>query len=58
MTPSPRHGPHLRGFSQREISAYVDTGLNLVDVAEVARTHVDALTRGTPGRRYILGGEN
>ena len=38
--------------------AYMDTGLNLVDVSEVARTHVDALTRGTPGRRYILGGEN
>ena len=36
----------------------MDTGLNLVDVAEVARTHVLALTRGTPGRRYILGGEN
>jgi dihydroflavonol-4-reductase len=27
-------------------------------VAEVARTHADALTRGAPGRRYILGGEN
>lgn len=38
--------------------AYMDTGLNLVDVAEVARTHVAALTTGVPGRRYILGGEN
>jgi dihydroflavonol-4-reductase len=36
----------------------MDTGLNLVAVAEVARTHTDALTRGEPGRRYILGGEN
>ena len=27
-------------------------------VAEVARTHVTALTKGQPGRRYILGGEN
>ncbi|HLY40154.1 MAG TPA: hopanoid-associated sugar epimerase [Terracidiphilus sp.] len=45
-------------FLNRKFPAYVDTGLNLVDVAEVARTHVDALTRGTPGRRYILGGEN
>jgi dihydroflavonol-4-reductase len=36
----------------------VDTGLNLVDVTEVARTHVDALSKGEPGRRYILGGEN
>jgi dihydroflavonol-4-reductase len=36
----------------------MDTGMNLVDVSEVARAHVLALTRGTPGRRYILGGEN
>ena len=36
----------------------MDTGLNLVDVAEVARAHVAALTLGQPGRRYILGGEN
>jgi dihydroflavonol-4-reductase len=38
--------------------AYVDTGLNLVDVSEVARMHVVALEQGTPGERYILGGEN
>ena len=36
----------------------MDTGLNLVDVTEVARMHVVALDRGTPGDRYILGGEN
>ena len=45
-------------FLNRKFPAYVDTGLNLVDVAEVARTHVAALTVGTAGRRYILGGEN
>jgi dihydroflavonol-4-reductase len=45
-------------FLNRKFPAYVDTGLNLVDVAEVARAHVLALSRGTPGRRYILGGEN
>jgi dihydroflavonol-4-reductase len=45
-------------FLNAKFPAYLDTGLNLVDVAEVARTHVDALTRGLPGRRYILGGEN
>lgn len=45
-------------FLNRKFPAYVDTGLNLVDVSEVARAHVLALTRGTPGRRYILGGEN
>jgi dihydroflavonol-4-reductase len=45
-------------FLNRKFPAYVDTGLNLVDVAEVARMHVVALERGTTGERYILGGEN
>ncbi|HEY1993637.1 MAG TPA: hopanoid-associated sugar epimerase [Edaphobacter sp.] len=45
-------------FLNRKFPAYVDTGLNLVDVTEVARMHVVALERGTPGNRYILGGEN
>jgi dihydroflavonol-4-reductase len=45
-------------FLNRKFPAYVDTGLNLVDVVEVARTHVAALKVGKPGRRYILGGEN
>jgi dihydroflavonol-4-reductase len=45
-------------FLNGKFPAYVDTGLNLVDVAEVARAHVTALKVGTPGRRYILGGEN
>ncbi len=45
-------------FLNGKFPAYVDTGLNLVDVSEVARAHVLALTKGTPGHRYILGGEN
>lgn len=45
-------------FLNKKFPAYVDTGLNLVDVAEVARMHVAALEQGTPGERYILGGEN
>ncbi|MGB6192034.1 MAG: hopanoid-associated sugar epimerase [Terracidiphilus sp.] len=45
-------------FLNHKFPAYMDTGLNLVDVSEVARTHVAALEHGTPGRRYILGGEN
>jgi dihydroflavonol-4-reductase len=45
-------------FLNGKFPAYMDTGLNLVDVAEVARTHVSGLTKGQPGRRYILGGEN
>ena len=45
-------------FLKGNFPAYMDTGLNLVDVAEVARAHVAALTLGQPGHRYILGGEN
>ena len=45
-------------FLNKNFPAYVDTGLNLVDVHEVARMHLIALERGTPGERYILGGEN
>jgi len=45
-------------FLNREFPAYMDTGLNLVDVDEVARVHVVAAETGTPGERYILGGEN
>ena len=45
-------------FLNKNFPAYVDTGLNLVDVAEVARMHVVSLEQGTPGERYILGGEN
>jgi dihydroflavonol-4-reductase len=45
-------------FLNRRFPAYVDTGLNLVDVGEVARMHLVALERGRTGERYILGGEN
>jgi dihydroflavonol-4-reductase len=43
---------------KKKFPAYVDTGLNLVDVKECARGHVAALEKGRPGQRYILGGEN
>jgi dihydroflavonol-4-reductase len=45
-------------FLKRKFPAYVDTGLNLVDVKECAKGHVAALNRGKSGERYILGGEN
>jgi dihydroflavonol-4-reductase len=45
-------------FLNKNFPAYVDTGLNLVDVREIARAHLVAVERGRPGDRYILGGEN
>jgi dihydroflavonol-4-reductase len=45
-------------FMKKKFPAYVDTGLNLVDVKECARGHVTALEKGRSGERYILGGEN
>jgi dihydroflavonol-4-reductase len=38
--------------------AYVDTGLNIVHVDDVAQGHLLAHRRGAPGERYILGGED
>jgi dihydroflavonol-4-reductase len=45
-------------FLKRKFPAYVETGLNLVDVKECARGHITALEKGKSGERYILGGEN
>jgi dihydroflavonol-4-reductase len=45
-------------FLKRKFPAYVETGLNLVDVRECARGHIAALEKGRSGERYILGGEN
>lgn len=59
LKPTPT-GRIIVDFLNRKFPAYVDTGLNLIDVCEVARTHADALNDsvGRPGERYILGGEN
>jgi dihydroflavonol-4-reductase len=45
-------------FVKRKFPAYVETGLNLVDVRECARGHVAALEKGKSGQRYILGGQD
>ena len=51
-------GPDHRGCRPRAgIQAYVGTtGLNVVDVRDVARGPALALERGQPGERYLLGG--
>jgi dihydroflavonol-4-reductase len=45
-------------FMRRAIPAYVDGTLNIVGVSDVARGHLLADERGTPGERYILGNRN
>src|SRR5579864_2548262 len=45
-------------FLKKKFPAYVDTGLNLVDVKECAHGHVAAFEKGRSGERYILGGED
>jgi dihydroflavonol-4-reductase len=51
-------GRVLLEAARGRIPAYVDTGLNLVHVDDVAEGHLLALDRGRVGERYILGGEN
>jgi dihydroflavonol-4-reductase len=57
LKPTPT-GRIVVDFLKKKFPAYVDTGLNLVDVAECARGHIAALEKGKTGQRYILGGEN
>jgi len=57
IKPTPT-GRILLDAAAGRMPAYVDTGLNLVHVEDVARGHVLALEKGVPGERYILGGED
>lgn len=57
IKPTPT-GQIVVDFLKKKFPAYVDTGLNLVDVRECALGHIAAMQRGRSGERYILGGEN
>jgi dihydroflavonol-4-reductase len=57
VRPTPT-GRMVRDAAAGRIPAYVDTGLNVVHVDDVAAGHLLALEHGQIGRRYILGGEN
>ncbi len=57
VKPTPT-GKIVVDFLKRQMPAYVDTGLNLIDVRDTARGHLLAAEKGRAGERYILGGEN
>ena len=48
----------VKRFIQKRIPAYVDGGLNIVDVRDVAKGHLLADKKGEVGERYILSGRN
>ena len=57
VKPTPT-GRIVLDFLRRRIPAYLATGLNLVDVADVSAGHILALEKGRVGERYILGNRN
>jgi len=57
VKPTPT-GQVIVDAARGRMPAYVDTGLNVAHVDDVARGHLLALQRGRVGDRYILGGEN
>ncbi|MBL8295505.1 MAG: NAD-dependent epimerase/dehydratase family protein [Bryobacterales bacterium] len=57
VKPTPT-GKIIVDYLKGNMPAYVDTGLNLVDVRDTARGHLLAAEAGRPGERYILGSEN
>jgi dihydroflavonol-4-reductase len=57
IKPTPTGDIILR-FLRRQMPFYLDTGLNLIHVRDVAEGHLLALEKGKMGDRYILGNEN
>ena len=57
VKPTPT-GRIILDFMRGRIPAYLDTGMNLVDVEDVAEGHILAMESGRSGQRYLLGNEN
>lgn len=57
IKPTPTGDIILR-FLRRQMPFYLNTGLNFIDVRDVARGHLLALDKGKTGERYILGNQN
>lgn len=57
IKPTPT-GKIIVDFLNRKMPAYLDTGLNLIDVEDCARGHILAARHGRIGEKYILGNQN
>ena len=57
IKPTPT-GQMIQEAASGRMPAFVDTGLNIVHVDDVAKGHVQAYEKGRPGQRYILGAKN
>jgi dihydroflavonol-4-reductase len=57
IKPTPT-GKMIVDFLNHKMPAYIDTGMNFVDVEDVATGHWLAAQKGRPGERYILGHRN
>lgn len=57
VKPTPT-GKFIVDFLNHRMPAYVNTGLNMVDVEDVAKGHILALEKGRIGEKYILGNKN
>jgi dihydroflavonol-4-reductase len=57
IKPTPT-GKMIRDAAAGRVPAYIDTGLNMVHVDDVAEGHALALEKGRIGERYVLAGEN
>lgn len=57
IKPTPT-GKIILDFLNRKMPAYIDTGLNLIDVTDCARGHILAEEKGRLGERYILGNKD
>lgn len=57
VKPTPT-GQIIVDFMRGRMLAYIETGMNLVDVEDIAIGHIRAMERGRVGERYILGNQN
>lgn len=57
VKPTPT-GQMIVDFMQGRMPAYIETGMNIVDVDDVAAGHLLAMEKGRVGERYILGAKN